>query len=77
MLKQMNPEDWKMCEPDQQKEFTQTFDRFAKELDEADKSFKSNITLEPLNERLRNGLREGQTKDVTLILDYASIFSKW
>ena len=66
-----------MCEPDQQKEFTQTFDRFAKELDEADKSFKSNITLEPLNERLRNGLREGQTKDVTLILDYASIFSKW
>ena len=78
MLKQMNPDDWKMCEADQQKEFTQTFERFAKELDEADKSFKSNITLEPLAENLRNGLREGPpTRDVQQILLYAGIFGKW
>ena len=35
MLDRMNPEDWKMCEDDQQKEFKQTFDKFAKELMEA------------------------------------------
>lgn len=35
-----------MCEADQQKEFIQTFDKFAKELMEAQESFKTNIVLE-------------------------------
>lgn len=77
MLEKMNPEEWKMCEQDQQKEFIQTFDKFAKELMEAQESFKSNIVLDPLNDTLRSKLREGRTQDQNLILEYAAIFSKW
>ena len=77
MLEKMNSEDWKMCEADQQKEFKQTFEKFAKELIEAQESFKSNIVLDPLTDRLRTGLREGRTSEVSLILEYAAIFSKW
>jgi len=77
MLDKMNPEEWKMCEVDQQKEFKQTFDKFAKELIEAQESFKSNIVLDPLSDKMRAGLREGPTKEIGLILDYAAIFSKW
>ena len=33
MLDNMAKDDWKMCEADQQKEFIQTFDKFAKEVD--------------------------------------------
>lgn len=74
----MNPEEWKMCEQDQQKEFVQTFDKFAKELMEAQESFKSNIVLEPLNENLRNKLREGRAPESSsLITEYADIFEKW
>lgn len=51
MLDNMNPEEWKMCELDQQKEFMQTFSKFAKELMEATESFKSKITLEPLSDK--------------------------
>jgi hypothetical protein len=77
MLDKMTSDDWKMCEDDQKKEFKQTFEKFAKELIEAQESFKSNIVLDPLTERLRNGLREGRTNDVPLILEYAAIFSRW
>ena len=35
MLDRMDPEEWKMCEVEQQKEFMATFDKFAKELMEA------------------------------------------
>jgi len=77
MLEKMNADDWKMCEADSQKEFKQTFDKFAKELIEAQESFKSNIVLDPLSERLRTGLRDGRTNDVPLILEYAAIFSRW
>jgi hypothetical protein len=46
MLDNMNPEEWKMCEMEPQKEFMATFDKFAKELMEAQESFKSNIVLD-------------------------------
>lgn len=35
MIGAMGAEEWQKCEPDQQKEFKQTFDKFAKELLEA------------------------------------------
>ena len=61
MLDNQSKEDWKMCEADQQKEFIQTFDKFAKELMEAQESFKTNIVLEQLNEKQRQGIRDGRT----------------
>lgn len=77
MLDNQSAEDWKMCEADQQKEFIQTFDKFAKELMEAQESFKTNIVLEQLNDKQRQGIREGRTQDINLILDYAHIFGQW
>jgi len=78
MLDKMNPEEWKMCEADQQKEFLQTFDKFAKELMEAQESFKSNIVLEPLDDQLRQSLRDGgRISDVPLIIKYSTVFSLW
>jgi hypothetical protein len=77
MLARLNPEEWKMCEADQQKEFMQTFDKFAKELVEAQESFKSNIVLDPLSEKQRQGLREGRTQEISLIIDYSTIFGRW
>ena len=59
MLDKMDGAEWKMCEADQQKEFMQTFDKFAKELMEAQESFKSNIVLDALSDTQRTGLREG------------------
>ena len=53
MLDRLDPEEWKMCEVEQQKEFMATFDKFAKELMEAQESFKSNIVLDQLSDRQR------------------------
>ena len=77
MIDRMDKAEWKMCETDSQKEFVQTFDKFAKELMEAQESFKSNIVLDPLNDKHRQGLRDGKTQDLALINDYAAIFSSW
>jgi hypothetical protein len=77
LLSKMNEEEWKMCEADQQKEFQQTFDKFAKELIEAQESFRSKIMLDPLPEKLRAGLKDPRSNDVSQILDYAAIFSRW
>lgn len=66
-----------MCETDAQKDFMQTFEKFAKELVEAQESFKSNIVLDPLSENQRTKLRDGRTQDINAILDYAGIFSRW
>ena len=77
MLDNMAADDWKMCEADQQKEFIQTFDKFAKELMEAQESFKTNIVLEQLNDKQRQGIRDGRTQEISLILDYAHIFGQW
>jgi hypothetical protein len=53
MISKMTAEDWKMCEADEQGEFIQTFDRFAKELMEAQESFRSSIALEQLSDKQR------------------------
>lgn len=77
MLDKMDPEEWKMCEPEQQKEFLQTFEKFAKELMEAQESFKSNIVLEPLSDKQKTQLREGRTQDIATVLDFQVIFGLW
>ena len=77
MLDKMDPEEWKLCEEDQQKEFKQTFDKFAKELMEAQESFKSNIVLDQLSDRQKSAIREGRTSEIALILEYADIFESW
>jgi len=77
MLDKMNPEEWKMCETEQQKDFKQTFDKFAKELMEAQESFRSNIVLEPLTDQMRKNLRDGKVMGPTEIMELASIFDKW
>lgn len=68
LLTQMAESEWKLCEDDQQKQFIQTFDKFAKELMEAQESFKTNIVLDPLTDKQRNGLREsGSIRDSLII----------
>ena len=74
----MDPVEWKACEPEQQKEFTHTFDKFAKELMEAQESFKTNIVLAPLDDQQKATLRDGgRTTDVPLIQRFQETFSKW
>ena len=77
MIDRMNPEEWKMCEADQQKEFMTTFEKFAKELTEAQESFQSNIKLSALTDNQKQRLREGRTQDLGLILEYSEVFQSW
>lgn len=49
LVDRLEGNDWGACEPDQKREFMQTFDRFAKEVREAIQSLASNIVLEPYN----------------------------
>ena len=49
----MEPADWKVCEPEQKREFMQTFDKFAKDLSEALKSLNSNIVLAPYPDKYK------------------------
>lgn len=47
LIDKLDPTDWGVCEGDQQNEFLHTFDKFAKEVQEALRSLQSNIVLEP------------------------------
>ena len=47
LVDKLDNNDWGACEAEQKKEFMQTFDRFAKEVQEAIKSLQSNIVLDP------------------------------
>ena len=47
LIDKLEPADWGVCENDQQREFLHTFDKFAKEVQEALRSLQSNIVLEP------------------------------
>lgn len=47
LVDKLDGSDWGSCEPEQKKEFMQTFDRFAKEVREAILSLASNIVLDP------------------------------
>jgi hypothetical protein len=46
MVENLTKADWKLCEEDSKKEFSQVFDKFSNELREALKSINNNIQLE-------------------------------
>jgi hypothetical protein len=45
----LEPSEWGACEPEQKKEFSTVFEKFADELRDALKSLSTNITLEPFD----------------------------
>lgn len=47
LIDKLEPADWGVVEVDHQREFLHTFDKFAKEVQEALRSLQSNIVLEP------------------------------
>ena len=53
LVDKMAVEDWKVCENEQKKEFTQIFDKFSKDIAEALKSLETNISLDPYPEKHR------------------------
>ena len=53
LVDKMAVEDWKSCEVEQKKEFTQTFEKFSKDIAEALKSLETNISLDPYPEKHR------------------------
>ena len=53
LVDNMSKEEWKVCETEQKKEFTQTFDKFSKDIAEALKSLETNISLDPYPEKWR------------------------
>jgi len=46
LIEKLPTEDWGVCDPEQKRDFTVVFEKFARELQEALKSFNSNIVLE-------------------------------
>jgi hypothetical protein len=47
LIDKLEPADWGVVEAEHQREFLHTFDKFAKEVQEALRSLQSNIVLEP------------------------------
>ena len=56
----MEPGDWSLCEPEQKRGFLATFEKFAKDLQEALKSLNSNIVLQPIPEEYRQAAKNLQ-----------------
>jgi len=79
LVEKLEDGEWKMCEIDQKKEFLQTFDKFAKELTEAQESFKTSIKLESYDEDQKKNLKEMQNKKLNadLIPSLCRTHNKW
>ena len=77
MLEKITEAERNMLKSNQQKHVISKFDKFAKELNETQVSFKTNISLEPLIEMHINAIREIRTQEVFLIKNYVAIFSRW
>jgi dynein heavy chain len=80
LVDKLDGADWGSCEPEQKREFMQTFDRFAKEVREAIQSLASNITLEPYNPiYTKDALNIQNTKSPNqeMITDFEKIFNEW
>jgi hypothetical protein len=76
----MEPADWKVCEPEQKREFMATFDKFAKDLQEALKSLNSNIVLQPYPEKYRSeakNINNNRNIDAGMIAAFEDIFNQW
>lgn len=80
LVDKLDGADWGSCEPEQKREFMQTFDRFAKEVREAIQSLASNITLAPYNPAYtKDALNIQNTKvpNQDMITDFEKIFNEW
>ena len=76
----MEPADWKVCEPEQKREFIATFDKFAKDLQEALKSLNSNIVLQPYPEKWRaeaKNVNNNRSINTEMIAAFEDIFNQW
>lgn len=88
LVDKLDNNDWGACEAEQKKEFMQTFDRFAKEVQEAIKSLQSNIVLDPYPSQWQKDALALQpspsgvttnTKAINadMINDFEKIFNEW
>lgn len=88
LVDKLDTNDWGSCETEQKKEFMQTFDRFAKEVQEAIKSLQSNIVLDPYPSQWQKealALQPSQTGvpantkaiNAEMINDFEKIFNEW
>lgn len=81
LVDKLDGADWGSCEPEQRKEFMQTFDRFAKEVREAILSLAQNISLEPFDPRhqqnVQNALTNPKNLNVDMLNDFEKIFGEW
>jgi dynein heavy chain len=84
LVDRLGGEDWGSCEPEQKKEFMQTFDGFAKEVREAIQSLANNIVLEPYNPaftkealQLQQNPQSVKTPNADMISHFETIFNEW
>ena len=76
----MEDPDWGVCETEQKKEFLATFDKFAKDLQEALKSLNSNIVLQAYPEKYRSeakNINNNRNIDSGMITAFEEIFNQW
>lgn len=80
MIDKLDASDWGVCESDQKKEFLTTFDKFAKELQEALKSLNSNVVLEPYPSQWQKdamNIQNIKVPNAEMIADFERIFNEW
>ena len=82
LIDKMSEVEWGLCEEEQKKEFNHTFDRFAKEVQEAIRSMQNNITLEPYPAEFQKDVNNilsntGKNVDPKMIPEFERIFAKW
>lgn len=80
LVDKLDGADWGSCEPDQKKEFMQTFDRFAKEVREAILSLANNIVLEPYPQQYQKealNIHNSKSMNNDMITEFERIFNDW
>ena len=79
LVDKMAVEDWKVCEPEQKREFMATFEKFSKDIAEALKSLETNISLDAYPDRHREEAKMmgKKTPSPDMINDFENIFNRW
>ena len=80
LIDRLDPADWGVCEADQKREFMQTFDKFAKEVQEALRSLQNNIILDPYPsnwQKEANNINNTKNINADMITDFERIFNDW
>jgi len=80
LVDKLDGNDWGSCEPEQKKEFMQTFERFAKEVREAILSLANNIVLDPYPSQWTKdalNIQNSRSLNPEMIADFERIFNEW